>query len=143
MNPAHLHIILNHIPVIGVPFGAVLLMYGYVRRSTEIKRASLLVFVFMALITIPTFLSGKAAEDMVEHLPGVTESTIESHEEAATIALIATAMLGVLALALFPLVAPRPWVRWRCAHRDGLARFARSRGLARPDRESRRQDSPH
>lgn len=98
MNPAHLHIILNHIPVIGIPFGTALLIWGFLRKSDEVKRAGLLVFVAIALVTIPTFLSGKAAEDMVEHLPGVSENLIEKHEDAATIALIATSVLGGLAL---------------------------------------------
>lgn len=98
MNPAHLHIILNHIPVIGIPFGLALLIWGFLRKSDEVKRAGLLVFVAIALVTIPTFLSGKAAEDMVEHLPGVSENLIEKHEDAATIALIATSVLGGLAL---------------------------------------------
>ncbi len=98
MNPAHLHIILNHIPVIGIPFGLALLIWGFLRKSDEVKRAGLLVFVAIALVTIPVFLSGKAAEDMVEHLPGVSENLIEKHERAATIALIATSVLGGLAL---------------------------------------------
>lgn len=99
MNPAHLHIILNHIPVIGVPIGAALLVYGFLRKSEEVKRASMLAFIMIALITVPTFLAGKAAEDVVEHLPGVSENIIETHEEAATIGLIVTSVLGVVSLA--------------------------------------------
>ena len=98
MNSAHLHIILNHIPVIGIPFGLALLIWGFLRKSDEVKRAALLVFVAIALVTIPTYLTGKAAEDLVEHLPGVSENLIEKHEDAATIALIATSVLGGLAL---------------------------------------------
>jgi hypothetical protein len=101
MTPAHLHVILNHIPVIGVPIGAALLVYAFIRRSEEVKRASLLVFIIIALITVPTFLAGKAAEQEVEHLPGVSEEIIERHEEAATIGLIGTSLLGVLALGAF------------------------------------------
>jgi|GEM_PF-213940 len=98
INPAHLHIIINHIPVIGVPFGVALLIYGFLRKSQEIRTAALLVFVAVALVTIPTFLSGEAAEDIVEHLPGVSERLIENHEDAAKIALIATSILGGLSL---------------------------------------------
>lgn len=98
MNPAHLHIILNHIPVIGIPFGTALLIWGFLRKSQEVKTAALLVFVAIALVTIPTYLSGRAAEDLVEDLPGVSENLIENHEEAATIAIIATSILGGLAL---------------------------------------------
>jgi hypothetical protein len=98
MNPAHLHIILNHIPVLGIPFGVALLIWGFLRKSDEVRKAALLVFVAVALVTIPTFFTGKAAEDMVEHLPGVSEDLIENHERAATIAIIATSVLGGLAL---------------------------------------------
>lgn len=99
MNSAHLHIILNHVPVIGIPFAAGLLLYGLLRKSEEVKKASLLAFVIIALLTIPTFLAGKAAEDMVEHLPGVSEQLIENHEGAALIGLIATLILGAVSLA--------------------------------------------
>lgn len=79
MNPAHLHIVLNHIPVVGIPFGTGLLIWGFLRKSQEVKTTALLVFVAIALVTIPTYLSGKAAEDLVEHLPGVSENLIEDH----------------------------------------------------------------
>lgn len=98
MNPAHLHIILNHIPVIGIPFGTAILAYAFLKKSAEIRTLGLIVFVIIGLITIPTYLAGKAAEDMAEDLPGVSEHLIENHEAAATIALAATSVLGGLSL---------------------------------------------
>jgi uncharacterized membrane protein len=100
MNPAHLHIILNHIPVIGIPFSAALLAYGLLRKSEEVKKVSLMAFVVIAVLTIPTFLAGHAAEEMVEHLPGFSEQLIENHESAALTGLIATLILGALSLAI-------------------------------------------
>ena len=41
MNGAHLHLLLNHIPVIGVPLGLLLLAFAFLRRSEEWKRAAL------------------------------------------------------------------------------------------------------
>ena len=99
MNAAHLHVILNHIPVIGVPIGFALLIYGLLRKSTEVVRAALLVLIGMGIVAIPTFLSGQAAEDIVEHLPGVSHDVIENHEGAATIAFAVTLALGTVALA--------------------------------------------
>ena len=96
MNPAHLHIVLNHIPVVGIPVAAAVLIYGIIRGSEEVKRVSLLAFLVIALITLPTYLAGQAAEDIVEHLPGVDDDIIHTHEAAATIGLIATSILGVL-----------------------------------------------
>jgi uncharacterized membrane protein len=96
MNAAHLHIILNHIPVVGVPIALGVLIYGLLRRSEEVKRVALLSFIVIAAITIPTYLAGRAAEDMVEHLPGVNDDTIDVHKAAATIGLISTSILGLI-----------------------------------------------
>ena len=99
MNSAHLHLILNHIPVLGTWFGLLLLLAaGVLRKSEELKRAALVTFVLTALVTIPTYLAGQAAEDMVERLPGVSEQLIEGHEGAGLVALIAASALGALAL---------------------------------------------
>ena len=96
MNAAHLHLILNHIPVVGIPVAAAVLLYGLIRGSEEVKRVSLLAFVAIAVITVPTYLAGQAAEDLVEHLPGVDDDIVHTHETAATIGLIVTSILGVL-----------------------------------------------
>lgn len=41
MNWVHLHLALNHVPVLGALFGALLLGVGLVRRSDELQRVSL------------------------------------------------------------------------------------------------------
>lgn len=98
MNAAHLHLLLNHIPVLGVIFGFFLLLAALWRGSEELKRASLVVFLLAALITIPTYLTGEPAEEIVEKLPGVAATFIEQHEESAKIALIGMEILGIVAL---------------------------------------------
>jgi len=99
MDPAHAHLILNHIPVVGLGAAILLLLYAMARKNDEMKKAALAGFVFLALVAIAVYLTGKAAEDRVEHLPGVTEAFIEQHEEAATSSLIAIELLGALSLA--------------------------------------------
>jgi uncharacterized membrane protein len=99
MNAAHIHLWLNHIPVLGVLFGLLVLLVGLMTKSDDIKKASLLLFVLAALVAVPTFFSGKSAEEVVEDLPGVTEELIEEHEEAGLQSLIAIEILGLLALA--------------------------------------------
>ncbi len=98
MNIAHLHLLLNHIPVIGTLLGLGLLIFALLRKNEEIKRVSLGVFLVVAILTIPTYLSGGAAEKAIEHLPGVAESLIEQHEEAAELSFFAIEILGLLAL---------------------------------------------
>ena len=41
MNWAHMHLLINHIPVLGMVFGTLLLAYGLVKKNEEIKRVSL------------------------------------------------------------------------------------------------------
>lgn len=98
MNLTHLHLILNHIPVVGTLCALGLLAYALWRHSEDIKRAALGVLVISALVAIPAYLTGEPAEDGVKGLPGVSKAIIERHEEAAGVALGGLLAVGVLAL---------------------------------------------
>ncbi len=50
------------------------------------------------MVTLPVFFTGEPAEELVEHLPGVGESFIESHEDAAKISLVLTLFAGLCAI---------------------------------------------
>jgi hypothetical protein len=80
MNWAYVHLALNHLPVIGAIFGVLLLLLALLRKSEELKRVSLGVFVITALLALPIYFTGEPAEEVVEHLPGVAEPLIERHE---------------------------------------------------------------
>lgn len=97
MNGAHLHLILTHVPVLGVAFGAALLALGLWRRNRSIQRAAFAALVLTGLAAGAAFLTGEGAEETMER---VAESFIGPHEQAATVALIVTALAGVAALAL-------------------------------------------
>jgi len=99
MNWAHVHLILNHIPVLGTLFGLAILAWALLRRNEALQRVALATFVVVALAAIPVFLTGEPSEELVEDLAGTAEAAIESHEEAAVLALVAVELLGVLALA--------------------------------------------
>lgn len=98
MTPAHIHLILNHVPILGTYFGIALLVLALMRRSDELNRVALGVFVVAALFTIPVYLTGQPAEHAIEGAPGLSEAVIGPHENAAKIALIASEALGILAL---------------------------------------------
>jgi uncharacterized membrane protein len=98
MNWAHVHIAINHVPVIGIIFGFLLLFYGMMKKNEELKRTSLVIFVIIALIAIPVYFTGGGAEEVVEHLPGVSESIIERHEESAFSTFVMVEVLGLLTL---------------------------------------------
>ncbi|MES2765406.1 MAG: hypothetical protein V4642_06040 [Bacteroidota bacterium] len=99
MDAIHIHLLLNHIPILGTLFGIIILAAGLFKNNRTLIVTALVTFIATALITIPTNFSGENAEDAVEKLPGVTEQAIENHEEAAEPAFAAALIVGVLSIA--------------------------------------------
>ena len=100
MNWAHVHLAVNHVPVVLIPVAVALLAFAIVRRSAEITGVSLGLLVIAAVLAGGVYLTGEPAEEFVEHLPGITHETIEEHEEAAEIAAVVTVLAGLSALAM-------------------------------------------
>lgn len=98
MNIPHVHLALNHIPVIGVIFCGILLAVSMAVRNTQFQRVALVFLFFVALSAIPVFLTGEGAEEVIEDIPGVSEEYIEEHEEAALLSFISIEILGGLSL---------------------------------------------
>lgn len=98
MTPTHLHLILTHVPILGVLFGTLLLGWALLRRSDELQRLALVLFVLAGLMIVPVYQTGEPAEETVEHLPGVAEAAIERHEEAAETSLVVTEILAFASL---------------------------------------------
>jgi hypothetical protein len=115
MTIAHVHLLLNHIPVLGAVVGLGLFLLSLVRRNDDLKRASLEVWFLVSLLTIPAYLSGNAAEQAIVERPDVAGALITVHEDAAVFAFILMQITGVLAwLGLWQYrrnTAPRP-LRW-------------------------------
>jgi len=98
MNWAHLHLLSNHVPVLGTVFGLGLLAWAILRRNDAVQRVALGTFVVIALLALPAYFTGEPAEGVVEHAAGVAESSIEAHEATALVALIGVEVVGLLAL---------------------------------------------
>lgn len=97
MNSAHLHLVLNHVPLFALAGGFALLVWGVVRNSHEVRLIARIVFVLAAVAAVAVYFTGRAAEDVVENLPGVLERAIEQHEDAGTAALAAIGATGIVA----------------------------------------------
>jgi hypothetical protein len=105
MNLAHVHLILNHVPIFTIPVSFIFFIYSLRKKNEDLKRFSLFVLLLTALSVIPVYFTGEPAEKLIEDLPGVNEKNIENHEEAAEVALILTLASG--GLALLALVFPK------------------------------------
>jgi len=80
---AHVHLLLNHFPTVGFGVGLALLLVALAVRNDPMKRAGLVIFFLMALITIATYVSGNAAESVIKGRPDVSQALIREHEGAA------------------------------------------------------------
>ena len=111
MNGVHIHLLLNHIPVIGMLIGLAVFALGVWRRNDSWTRLALGLFVVVAVASLATMLTGEGAEEAVERLPGISDAVIEPHEEAAELAAWASYLLGAVSL------AGLIWVRGRALPR--------------------------
>ena len=73
MDLTHIHLLLNHFPTIGFIIGGGLFVLSLFMKSDDLKLGSLVVLLGIALIAIPTYMSGNGAGDAIKSLPGVTK----------------------------------------------------------------------
>jgi hypothetical protein len=107
MDATHLHLMLNHVPVLGIPIGLALLIAGLLLRSSPLRIASLVMFVAFAAIAVVVFLTGEPAEERLEAIAEVGDAVIEPHEDAASIAIWGAVALGAVAAVALLLHVPR------------------------------------
>lgn len=108
MDLLHIHLALNHVPVIGVVFGFLILLGGVIGRSRAISGVGSALIVVAALVAIPVYLTGESAEEVAEKMPGVTDSVISQHESAAGLSLGLIIASGVAALGALLFSKARP-----------------------------------
>lgn len=97
MNLPHVHLLLNHFPIIGTIIGLGLFLFALIGKSDDLKRASLVIFAGIALLTIPTYMSGNGAEEVLHKLPGVSKNAIEAHNNAALVSIVLMELTGMFA----------------------------------------------
>jgi len=107
LNPAHLHIMLNHIPIFGALFAALLIAWGLLRKSEDVLRLGLALAFVVGIATWGVKLTGEPAEEVIENMAGVSRRMIHAHEEAAEWATYIIAAAGVVALLALLLVRRR------------------------------------
>jgi uncharacterized membrane protein len=98
MLPAHIHLLITHLPIFGAFIGSLVLAYAIIIKSNDTKMAAYGVLVLSTLGAVIAYLTGEGAEEVVEKIPGVVESTIKLHENFAFIAVIALTIMGLFSV---------------------------------------------
>ena len=102
MNPAHLHLIVNHIPIFTTVIGIFILIWGMYKSNSSVRNIAFVLFIFGAIGSYVAVETGESAEDIVEEVATVSHDTIHDHEEAAEVSMwfaIVMGLLSVVALA--------------------------------------------
>jgi hypothetical protein len=97
MNITHLHLLMNHVPTVGTAIGLGLFLLSWVRRNDHLKHASLEVFFLISVVTLPVYLTGVAAQLVIEGRPDVSAAAITAHHDAALLAFILMMLTGFVA----------------------------------------------
>lgn len=101
MSWPHIHITINHFPVIGIWIAWVILTVGVIKNHGTVKKVGLKLLTGLAVITPVVFWTGELAE---HRLPEVTHAPnpagiIEHHEAFALVSMVGLLVLGALGVA--------------------------------------------
>lgn len=92
----HWHLLLNHFPSVGTVIALGLLLSAFYLKSEELTRASLIIFVIISLLAIPTFITGAATRWQIQGNAGISRDMIAAHQDAAMFAFVALLITGWL-----------------------------------------------
>jgi uncharacterized membrane protein len=113
---AHLHLLLNHWPIIGTFIAGGLLIVALLAKSDDMEQVTFGLFSLIALLAIPAYLTGRLAQDVIQQEQGVSLPLIEAHAGAALLALTALQVTGGFAWAALwqfrRRSRPARWIVW-------------------------------
>jgi uncharacterized membrane protein len=98
MNDAHLHMVVNHFPIIGTIFGFVILIIGLALKNKTLQNTSYGLFIVAAIFAAISMGTGEGAEELVEDMPNIGKEIIHEHEELAEKLAVLLYVLGGLSL---------------------------------------------
>ena len=99
MNDAHLHLVVNHFPIIGPILALGILLVGMILKNNSVKNTAYVLFIVSAIFAAFSMGTGEGAEEAVENMPTVGKQIIHEHEEMAEKLAIVLYVLGVISIA--------------------------------------------
>jgi hypothetical protein len=97
MNPVHVHLMVNHVPVLGAFMACALLGFALLRDHEPYKKLAYVILAIVGLSAPIVAFSGEKAEERIETLAAIPDPAIHAHEEAGEAVEIASGVLGFLA----------------------------------------------
>jgi uncharacterized membrane protein len=94
MNLPNIHLLLNHLPILGTLIALAIYLVALVGNRNELKQVGLALFALMALCAIPTYISGAGARDTIQDSPDISKAMLDTHQGAALLAFILMELTG-------------------------------------------------
>ena len=94
---SHLHILVSVFPSVGLLFAVGFYIAGLKTNNDALKRACLFAFGGLALLSIPTYVSGQGAVAKILLRPGVTQAMVDAHYNWSLAAVAAQVLTGAFA----------------------------------------------
>ena len=94
MNLAHVHLVMNHVPTVGAVAVLGILIVAFARRSDHLTRAALELLFLVAVLTLPVYVSGAAAQQELRGRQDISVDAIRTHHDAALIGFTLTELAG-------------------------------------------------
>jgi uncharacterized membrane protein len=96
---SHVHMVLNHFPTVGWVMALTFYLIALVANNDALKRAGLAVFVILAIVGVPTYVTGAAAmwALTVPPIPEISKAVINAHRDMALWTLFGLGFTGVAA----------------------------------------------
>jgi uncharacterized membrane protein len=94
---AHFHLLLNHVPTVGMVAALGVLLLALIRSNDHLRHVSFELFFVIALLTLPAYLTGVAAQQAIAGGADVSEERIVMHHDAALLGFLLMQLTGFAA----------------------------------------------
>ncbi|MCA9508217.1 MAG: hypothetical protein KC505_07355 [Myxococcales bacterium] len=108
-NGAQIHLMVNHIPVVGFLILTLCLLLTIFTHSGAIKRFILGLSVVIGLSALVPYWSGDSAEEVVEKFIKMDEQVVDRHEELAEISTVLSVITALFAACVLILERRYDW----------------------------------
>lgn len=98
MKDSHLHLLVNHFPIIGTILGLGILISGILFKNNSVKNTSYSIFIISAIFAAFSMATGEGAEELVENMPNIGKHIIHEHEEMAEKLALVLYLLGIASI---------------------------------------------
>jgi uncharacterized membrane protein len=83
MNPFHLHLLFNHLPIVGIYLSILVIFSGIILKNQTVKNVALCLIVISGIGAFVAHVTGEGAEESSELRNDFSHDLIEKHEHAS------------------------------------------------------------